>query len=59
MRPRDQLAHTPERPAVIMAGSGETISFAELDARANRCAQLFRSLGLAPGDRIAIWMAPT
>jgi acyl-CoA synthetase (AMP-forming)/AMP-acid ligase II len=39
-----------------MAGSGEAVSFAELDARANRVAHLLRSRVLAPGDRIALWL---
>jgi long-chain acyl-CoA synthetase len=56
MHPRDQLAANPDRPALIMAGSGEVITFAELDRRANRCAQLFRKLGLKPGDRVAFWL---
>ncbi|WP_114951638.1 acyl-CoA synthetase [Sphingosinicella terrae] len=56
MHPRDQLAKDPDRPALIMAASGERISFAELDARANRCGHLLRARGLVPGDRVAIWM---
>ena len=39
-----------------MAGGGETISFAELDRRANAAAHLFRSRGLGPADRVAIWL---
>ncbi len=50
-------AHThPDKPAIIMAGSGETISFAELDARTNQYAHFFRSLGLEHGDTVAICM---
>lgn len=37
-----------------MAGSGETLSYAELDERANRLSNLFRSLGLEPGDHVAM-----
>jgi len=36
-----------------MAGSGKVVTYGELDARSNRCARLFRSLGLRPGDSIA------
>ena len=43
----------PEKPAYIMAASGETVTYGELDARSNRAAQLFWSLGLRPGDHIA------
>jgi len=43
----------PDRPAIVMHGSGQTMTFAELDAEANRIANLFRSLGLEPGDHMA------
>ncbi len=46
--------HEPERPAVLMADSGETMSYGELDAAANRVAQLLRSQGLQPGDHVAL-----
>jgi acyl-CoA synthetase (AMP-forming)/AMP-acid ligase II len=46
----------PDHPAVVMAGSGETVTYGELDATANRLARLFRSLGLEPGDRVAVCM---
>ncbi len=39
-----------------MSETGETLSFRELDARANRVSQLLRSLGLQPGDRVALWL---
>lgn len=45
---------TPDKPAIIMAGSGEVVSYAELDARSNQYAQFFRSLELASGDTIAL-----
>jgi acyl-CoA synthetase (AMP-forming)/AMP-acid ligase II len=40
-----------ERPgkAVIMAGSGQTITFGELDAAANRLAHVLSESGLRPG----------
>jgi acyl-CoA synthetase (AMP-forming)/AMP-acid ligase II len=44
----------PDKPAYRMAGSGESVSYRELDERSNQGAQLFRSLGLAHGDAIAI-----
>ena len=44
----------PERAAVIMGGSGATISFGELDERANRLARLFRGRGLERGATVAI-----
>ena len=51
------LAKTiPDHPAFAMASSGERVTYAELDERSNRGAQLFRSLGLRPGDAIAFFM---
>lgn len=46
----------PDRPAIIMAGSGETISFRELDEGSNRLAHLLREAGLTRGDHIALFM---
>jgi len=45
-----------DKPAVIMAGSGTTLSYAELDRQSNQIAQLFRARGLRPGDHIAVLM---
>ena len=47
---------TPDKPAYRMAASGETVTYRQLDERSNQGAQLLRSLGLAPGDAIAIFM---
>jgi acyl-CoA synthetase (AMP-forming)/AMP-acid ligase II len=44
----------PDKLAVIMAGSGETITYAELDRRSNRVAQLIRDRGVGIGETIAI-----
>jgi acyl-CoA synthetase (AMP-forming)/AMP-acid ligase II len=46
----------PEKPAIVMGRSGEVVTYAELDRRSNRCAQLFRSRGLRPGSAIAVFM---
>ena len=37
-----------------MANTGETLTYAELDERANRLANLFRSSGLEAGDHVAM-----
>jgi acyl-CoA synthetase (AMP-forming)/AMP-acid ligase II len=37
-----------------MAGSGEVVTYGELEARSNRLAQFFRDVGLKPGDGIAV-----
>ena len=39
-----------------MAGSGFTQTFAQLDAAANRLSRLLRSVGVQPGDHVAICM---
>lgn len=56
MHPSVHAKTQPDKPAFIMAGSGETVTYRELEARSNRGAQLFRKLGLKPGDGIAIFM---
>jgi acyl-CoA synthetase (AMP-forming)/AMP-acid ligase II len=45
-----------DKPALIMAGSGEKLTYRQLEERSNQGAQLFRHLGLKPGDGIAIFM---
>lgn len=47
---------TPGKPAIIMAQSGEMVTFGELEDRSNQGAQFFRSTGLNKGDTIAIFM---
>src|SRR3954451_11572080 len=49
-------AENPDKPAIIMATSGETISFGEYEARANRVAHLFRDQGLRRLDHVAFFM---
>jgi long-chain acyl-CoA synthetase len=44
---------TPDKPAVIM-GSGEMITYKELDDRSAQLAQLLHARGLRRGDHIAI-----
>ncbi len=56
MFPGAFLAATPDKPALIMASTGETQTYAELDAAANRLSQLLYATGLRPGDHIAICM---
>jgi long-chain acyl-CoA synthetase len=46
----------PDKIAYQMAGTGEAISYRELDGLSNQGAQLFRSLGLEAGDHIALLM---
>jgi long-chain acyl-CoA synthetase len=46
----------PLQPAFIMASTGETVTYRELEARANRLAHLFRKHGLKRLDHYAIFM---
>jgi long-chain acyl-CoA synthetase len=55
VHPKVHAAATPDKPALIVAETGETISFAELDRRSNRAAQLLRARGLATGDTVAFF----
>ena len=45
---------TPQKPALTMSGSGETVTFAQLAERSQRAANLLRARGIGPGDTIAI-----
>lgn len=56
MQIRETAAAQPDKAAVIMYPSGTVVTFGELEARANRLAQLFRAAGLIEGDAVAILM---
>ncbi|MBU6406672.1 MAG: acyl-CoA synthetase [Alphaproteobacteria bacterium] len=56
MHPRAHAAANPEKPLLIMAGSGETLTYGALESRANQAAHLFRRLGLGTGDCLAVLM---
>ena len=43
-----------KKAAVVMAGSGEVVTYGELHSAAWRLARWFRSAGLRPGDHIAL-----
>ncbi|MFZ9129723.1 MAG: AMP-binding protein [Pseudomonadales bacterium] len=47
-------AERPDKAAYIMAATGQTFSYLDLEQGSNRLAHLFRSLGLNRGDHIAI-----
>jgi len=46
----------PAKPALIMGGSGEVVTYGELEERSRRLAQLWWAAGLRPGGHIAIFM---
>jgi long-chain acyl-CoA synthetase len=56
MYPGDQALKRPDQPAFIMAATGESVSYAELEARTNRLAHLLRAEGLQRRDHYAIFM---
>jgi len=56
MHPSVHAGANPDKPAIIMAASGETITYAELDRRSNQVAQLIRARGIAVGDTVAVCM---
>ena len=56
MHPYVHARAHPNKAAVVMAGSGEIITYGELDSRSNQGAHLFRSFGLKRGDSIALYL---
>src|SRR6476620_12464373 len=56
MYPGEHAALYPNRLAVGMAGSGETLTYGELEARSNRLAHLLRKRGLDRLDHYSIYM---
>ena len=56
MYPAPHAAAHPRRAAVIMAGTGAVVTYAELEARSNRLAHFFRAQGLARLDHCSIFM---
>jgi len=53
---REHAIEHPDQPAIIMGSTGETVTYAEFEARANQVAQFLRSAGLKRGDHIAVFM---
>ena len=53
MHPSVHALSTPSKPAIIMAGSGEAMDFATLNALANQTAHTLRALSLGRGDVVA------
>jgi fatty-acyl-CoA synthase len=54
MYPGDFAATTPDKPAVILAGTGQSQSYRELFDGANRLSRLLQAAGLSAGDHYAI-----
>ncbi|ABC64557.1 acyl-CoA synthetase [Erythrobacter litoralis] len=54
MHPIQHAAARPDHPAVIMAGTGETVTFGEMDAASNRFAHLLRARGIGHDEAFAV-----
>lgn len=55
MHPFHHAATMPDKPAIIMAASGEVITFRQLEDRSNQIAHALRAAGCQPGDTIALF----
>lgn len=56
MYPGKYVLEHPEKPAFIMASTGEAVSYGEYEARTNRLAHLLLDQGLKRTDHYAIFM---
>ena len=56
MYPYKFATQHPERAAFVMADSGQSVSYAEFEMRANRLAHFLRSEGLGRQDHYSIMM---
>ena len=56
MYPGHHANSSPDKAAVIVAGTGDVLTYAELDARSNRLAQLLWAEGLRRGDHLAVFL---
>src|SRR3981189_3537420 len=54
MYPGTYTSTSPDRPAVIMAGSNATVTYAELETHSPLLASALHQLGLRMGDVIAV-----
>lgn len=54
MYPGTFAAQFPDKPAVVVADTGETLTYGELDERSLRLARFLREQGFARGDHIAL-----
>ncbi|MGU3433042.1 AMP-binding protein [Actinomycetes bacterium M1A6_2h] len=59
MYPPSIARDRPDAIAYVMAGSGESLTYAELDRRSNQLAHRWREHGVHPGDTVVIAMENT
>ncbi len=56
LHPAGHARATPDKAAYVMAATCETVTYAELDRRADQGARLLRALGLRRGDGVAVFL---
>ena len=56
MHPSIHAVTHPDKPAVVMADTGEIVTYAQMDAQSNQAAQYFRKQGLQTGDVLAFML---
>jgi long-chain acyl-CoA synthetase len=56
MHPYIHATNMPDKPAVIMASTGESVSYAQLNEASNQVAHMLREAGLKAGDVIALML---
>jgi long-chain acyl-CoA synthetase len=54
MYPGTYAAETPDKIAAVMAGTGETLSYGQLEQRSVQLAHVLYDVGLRPGDALAL-----
>jgi long-chain acyl-CoA synthetase len=54
MYPGRHAAEAPDRVAAVMTGTGESLSYAELERRSVQLAHVLHDAGLRPGDVVAL-----
>jgi long-chain acyl-CoA synthetase len=56
VHPSIHAINTPDKAAIIMASTGQTISYGALNKASNQVAQMLRAAGLKAGDVIALML---
>lgn len=54
MYPGAHAPHFPDKPAVVVLGSGRTLTYGDLERRSAALARAFHDLGLRPGSVVAL-----
>ncbi|ANY25819.1 acyl-CoA synthetase [Gordonia terrae] len=54
MYPGTHAANRPDKPALVMASTGQVVTYAQLEHNSRQIAHLFGELGLRRGDHIAV-----